>query len=329
LTLGDPTQDSPPVWPNRSLFPARGLTAEEQTLEPRLGWVRASDGYRLARVAWLPPAGRATRAIAVVLHGVQSHAGWYHGLGRRLAVSGILAFFYDRRGSGANALDRGHARSSSQLVDDLKRAIDEARALAQTEGGASKRLPLVVAGISWGGKVAVAGAARFPNDVDGLALIGPGLMPRVGVSLGERLKVASAVLTGRGARVRLPIPLADPSLFTDDPEAQTFIAQDPLSLRDATARLLATSFFLDRAVARAPGRVTCPTLLLLAGQDRIINNGHTRQYVERLASPRKTVIEYPEAHHTMEFEADPSLYVRDLVGWIDADIIPSEAGQRT
>jgi alpha-beta hydrolase superfamily lysophospholipase len=184
-----------------------------------------------------------------------------------------------------------------------------------------------LAGISWGGKVAVVGASRFAGDLDGLALIGPGLMPRVGVSLRERLKVASAVLTGRGARVRLPIPLADPALFTDDPEARAFIAADPLSLRDATARLLATSFFLDRKVARAPGHVTCPTLLLLAGQDRIINNAHTRQYVERLASPRKTVIDYPQAHHTMEFEADPSVYTRDMVRWIESEVIPRGKGE--
>ena len=30
------------------------------------------------------------------------------------------------------------------------------------------------------------------------------------------------------------------------------------------------------------------------------------------------MIEYPEGHHTLEFEPDPSRYALDLVNWINA-----------
>ena len=39
--------------------------------------------------------------------------------------------------------------------------------------------------------------------------------------------------------------------------------------------------------------------------------------VESLASQDRTIIEYPEAHHTLEFEPDPSRYARDLIEWIE------------
>ena len=125
-------------------------------------------------------------------------------------------------------------------------------------------------------------ASRHPELVDALALICPGLHPRVGVSRRERLAIAWAFFTNR--RKTFPIPLSDPALFTDNPEGQAFIAADPHSLRQGTAGLLAASFFIDRLVARAPARIRQPALLMLAGHDRIVDNARTLAYFERLAS---------------------------------------------
>ncbi len=47
---------------------------------------------------------------------------------------------------------------------------------------------------------------------------------------------------------------------------------------------------------------------MLGGNDRIVDNAKTRVFFDRLVSRDKTVIEYPEGHHTLEFEADPALY---------------------
>jgi alpha-beta hydrolase superfamily lysophospholipase len=177
--------------------------------------------------------------------------------------------------------------------------------------------PIILAGISWGGKLVVVSAAREPGAIDGIALICPGLQPRVGVPFSEKLRIAAGFFLARSKPV-FPIPLADPALFTANPEAQRFIANDKLGLRRATAGLLAASTFLDRAARRAPSRVSHPSLLMLAGQDRIVDNDRTRSYFDRLASIDRQVIEYPEAHHTLEFEDDPGQYARDLISWIDA-----------
>ena len=275
-------------------------------IEPRSETQVASDGYPIHNAVWPvdgPPRGR-----LVVLHGVQSHGGWYHHLGRTLAASGYETHFPDRRGSGANRQDRGHAPSARRLVDDLAERL---RSLRDLDPG----LPLALAGISWGGKLAILTAADHPDLVDALALICPGLQPRVGVSLGERLRIAWAYFTNR--RKTFPVPLSDPALFTDSPEGQSFIAADPLSIRQATAGLLAASTFIDRAVARAPSLVRQPSLLMLAGKDRIVDNARTLQYFHRLASADHRLIEYPEGHHTLEFEADPSRYANDLASWFD------------
>ena len=266
----------------------------------------ASDGYSLHVKIW--PAAAQPRGQVVVLHGVQSHGGWYHGLGRSLALAGYSASFPDRRGSGANVRDRGHTRSARRLNLDV---VEWLRSLRTEYPGQ----PIALAGISWGGKLAVIAAGRHPELIDALALICPGLHPRVGVSRRERLEIAWAFFTNR--RKTFPIPLSDPALFTDNPLGQSFIAADPHSLRQGTAGLLAASFIIDRLVARAPARIRQPALLMLAGQDRIVDNARTLAYFDRLASPQREVIEYPEGHHTLEFDPEPSRYALDLVAWLD------------
>jgi alpha-beta hydrolase superfamily lysophospholipase len=269
----------------------------------------ASDGYPIHVAIW--PAQIEPRGHVVVLHGVQSHGGWYHRLGRSLSSAGYVTSFPDRRGSGANQRDRGHTPSARRLIRDLVEWMQELR-------NDEPRLPIAVAGISWGGKLAVILAARHPELVDAVALICPGLHPRVGVSARERLAIAWAFLTTR--RKQYPIPLSDPALFTDSPEGQAFIAADPLGLHEATAGLLAASVFIDLMVARTPPRIKQSILLMQAGQDRIIDNGRTLAFFKKIASSDQQVIEYPDGHHTLEFDPEPDRYARDLVRWLDGHL---------
>jgi alpha-beta hydrolase superfamily lysophospholipase len=276
---------------------------------PRVDVQTASDGYPIHVAVW--PAVGTVRGRVVVLHGVQSHCGWYGGLGQRLSAAGYEVHMPDRRGSGHNTRDRGDTPSSRRLIDDVAEKLDELRRR-------DPRVPQTLAGISWGGKLVVATATRYPERVDALALICPGLSPRVGVSLRERLRIAWCWFFA--PRSVFPIPLGDPALFTASREGREFIAADPLGLYAGTARLMAASMFLDRAVRRGLTRVQQPALLMLAGEDRIIDNVRTRESFEALGSARKTIIEYPEAHHTLEFEPDPARYARDLVDWLEATL---------
>jgi len=272
---------------------------------------RASDGYEIHIAVWRAVGD--VRGRVVVLHGVQSHSGWYHSLGKTLAEAGYTASFPNRRGSGPHQQDRGHAPSGRRLVNDVEEWIERLKA----EG---PDLPVALGGISWGGKVAVLAAARRPALVDAIALICPGLEPQVGVSFAQKLRIARAFAFSR--RKLFPIPLADPGLFTENPEKQEFIRRDPLSLREGTAGLLAASFFIDRMVKRAPRRLKQPALLMLAGRDRIVDNARTLSYFETLASTDRRVIDYPDGCHTLEFDADPTRYAHDLIGWLDAKLPP-------
>ncbi len=225
---------------------------------------------------------------------------------RRLAEAGYEVFFLDRRGSGLNTQDRGDAPGFRRLLKDVAEFLEQAK-----KAVAGKKTFLM--GISWGGKVAVGVEKHRPGLMDGVALLCPGFRPRVALSARERWAVVWSRLTA--PKRTFPVPLSDPALFTANEKWLTFLRDDPLALHDATARLLFASAMLDFYLRDVGRRMRLPVLMLLAGRDRIIDNRRTREFVGRFAGP-KEVVEYPDAHHTLEFEPDPDRHVTDLVGWL-------------
>lgn len=280
------------------------------TISGELGRFRASDGYEFYYRRW-DASGR-PRARLVFVHGIRSHAGWYQASCQRLGERGYEVLFLDRRGAGLNTAHRADAPSFRRLLDDLGEFLRDLRR-------SRPALPIVLVGISWGGKLAVGLPYRRPGLVHGLALLCPGLAPQVTPPFLQRLAIARARLLN--PQRLFPIPLNDPDLFTTSPQWQQFIAQDPHGLRQATARFLFASFALDIYLRRAARRVTLPTLLMLAGEDRIIDNARTQAMVERFPSPDRTVITYPGAHHTLEFEGDGHPWFEDLCGWVEQRLV--------
>jgi len=263
----------------------------------------------------------------VYLHGIQSHGGWFERSCRELCRAGYEVFFLDRRGSGLNQPARGHARSWRQLVEDILvflRMLRDPEApvwgspgfLKPDLNGSRYEKPILLLGVSWGGKLA---AATFPEAnalLDGLGLLYPGIGSRVRPHWYQALLLQAARRLGLGQH-RVRIPLDSPTLFTGRPRWQRFIAGDPLRLHDATVGLLAASHDLDGRVPDLAGQIHVPTLMMLAGRDEVIDNASCRRFFEQLATRQKKLIEYPDARHTLEFEPDPEPFLRDLLDWVD------------
>lgn len=289
----NPAKPDVPSMPEAPLVP---LTI------PRLTAFRASDGYSLCVRIWdaNEPAAR-----IVCLHGIISHGGWYLRSCQYLARCGFEVHFVDRRGSGLNAKGRGDVDGFTTWLEDVENYLDAL-------GGS---LPRILNGISWGGKLAAAVARHRPWLLDGLALVCPGIAALKGARPVQRIGLRLMNAAGLRGR-RVAIPLQDPALFTDHPPWQAYIRDDPLTLRTITARLAVADLALNRYVATAAPGIRVPTLLMLSGQDRIIDNGGVKAFFERLGTPQKQLIEYPAAGHTLEFEPRPEGFFQDLAGWV-------------
>ncbi len=269
--------------------------------DPSIENVRHSDGYEASVRWWLPAQ---PRGAILYFHGIESHGGWYEGSGSMLAELGWAILMPDRRGSGRNERERGHAESHHRLLSDGAELIN-----AITARCGIARVHLV--GVSWGGKFACALAATEAQRVASLSLVAPGLFPVIDVPAGEKLRIAWELLAD--PRRAHPLPIHHTSMFTNNPLKRDFVERDPLRLCEATAAFLLASRRLDR-VARSLGGSAWRggVHALLAGQDRIIDNARTREFVRGLVGSATRITEYAGAAHTLEFEPDPQPFWHDL-----------------
>ena len=250
------------------------------------------------------------RGHLILLHGIQSHSGWYEYSSQRFAEAGLTVSFLDRRGSGMNAAARGDAASAERLMRDVVQFHEHLR----FELAADAELPWTLCGLSWGGKLAAATASRFARRFDGLALLYPGIHANVRASWWQNFQLNLADFADVRDK-RIPIPVDDPVLFTGDPKWQEFIRNDEFALRDVTVGFLRANRVLDR-IAQSVSSLDCSTLLMLAARDQIIDNRATCEHFQRLRCPRKTLFEYGNAQHTLEFEPDRDQFIDDLIRWL-------------
>jgi alpha-beta hydrolase superfamily lysophospholipase len=270
------------------------------------------DGYRAYGRYW-----RAEKPRGAVLyhHGIQSHCGWYEGSARALSEAGYHVLQVDRRGCGRNELERGHADSADQLIADAHAARDE---LTRRSNLPTRH----VLGVSWGGKLAVAAHVDDPAGTESLTLVAPGLFPLVGVTGSEMTKIGIAMLYEPNER--FDIPLDDPENFSALHKWQAFVATDPLTLRQCSAGFYLASRRMDRLVAKLGSLPPIPVHLLLAGDERIIDNDKTVQYAESLAWPDVTVARHEQSRHAFEFDSDPQGYYHDLVTFMENMAVSSD-----
>ena len=280
--------------------------------QPAIEQFVTSDGYRHHYRHWRP-ASLQPKSYVVALHGIQSHSGWYGYSSDRLCAAGHELLFVDRRGSGLNDKERGHTRHKDRLLNDVAQILTEVRRRRNEEAPAA---PVVLLGVSWGGKLAAVSAAWRGELIDGLALLYPGIRSRFRPTRWQQFKLSLAEAIEIEDK-RIPVPLNDASLFTTSLEKQAVIREDPLALHEVTVSFLSADRRLDAALDPARHTIRCPALLMLAGQDRIIDNTVTRKWFETLATQERRVYEYAESGHTLEFEPARDQFTADLIQWLD------------
>lgn len=265
--------------------------------------IRLPGGYPAYARYWAPPT---CRGGVLYFHGIQSHAGWYERSAARLCEAGFAVLQPDRRGSGRNQEARGHADSSHQLLDDARICLTE---LASRSGCTSN----YVLGVSWGGKLAAALHAEDSTGISGLILITPGLFPVVDVSAAEKFRIGWSMVAN--PQRHYDIPLNDPELFTSVPKWIEFLRTDPLQIHQATAGFFLASRRMDKVARKLDRAAAVPLHLMLAADERIIDNAQTEDFVRRLGWPQRTITTYLNSRHTLEFDPDCEHFLDDLVAW--------------
>jgi alpha-beta hydrolase superfamily lysophospholipase len=261
----------------------------------------AADGTALAFSEW--PAGE-PRAVILAVHGFGDYGpSTFAQAARFWAGQGIITYAYDQRGFGRN-LSFGRWPGAPALAADLREVAGQLRARHPC-------LPLIVAGHSMGGGVALAAAGQG-LDADGLILAAPAIWG--GAELNPLYRLAAWTVAAMMPERRFTGEGLVRIQASDNIEVLRALARDPHYLRPPSAReMLGLVRVTDMAEAAAQS-VDLPALMLLGAKDEIVPNASVRRVFARLTGPHR-VIEYQEGWHLLFRDLQAERVWRDVTEW--------------
>jgi alpha-beta hydrolase superfamily lysophospholipase len=274
----------------------------ETVLSPHI----TRDGRTLAIYDWMLQPGLAVRGVVVLVHGLGEHMGRYEALADRLNTWGFAVRGYDQHGHGESHGARGALPNDSCLLEDLAEVLDETRARMAPD------VPLILLGHSMGGLVAARLVSLQLRPVQALVLSSPAL--DAGLNAFQKVLVTLVPRVLPDLRVGNGL---NPAHISHDPQVVQAYMADRLVHDRISARLGAWIAETGPAtVALAPGW-TVPTLLLYAGQDRLVNAEGSRRFAQ--AAPQGVVQSqcFEALYHEIfnELRAEPVFAA--LQQWLD------------
>ena len=277
------------------------------TSDSTLSTYTATDGDNIAMQDWPLPDGMQLRGVVIVVHGLGEHAGRHDMLARGLNNWGFAVRGYDQYGHGESGGGRGQLPTPTRLLDDLADIVDSTRLRMPA------RAPLILLGHSMGGLVAGNFAAQELRQIEGLVMSSPALDP--GLNLLQKFLLATLARVAPNLTVNNGI---DASFISHDPQVVADYRRDPRVHDRVSGRM--GRFIADAAaatVASAPAW-TVPTLLLYAGDDRVVKPAGSRAFAAA-APPRVLTSKcFDGMFHEVFHEPDPEPVYLVLKQWLDA-----------
>lgn len=243
-------------------------------------------------------------AVTVLLHGLQSHAGWFLEAGDALASRGLAVYAPDRRGSGRSRAPRGDISDYREWFTDVEEIVRAAR----TEYPEAE---VHLVGHCFGANLALGVALRKQVAIESAAMLTPGLYVLPGYSALEKARIGAAVLLRPSARFRVP---QDDSLFSTDPDVLAWIGADSLGARSVTARCLVQVNRMLSELRATVGQLDVPVLVCEATRDRLSDNIRNRRLLESALGSRCQWLPF-DAEHFLLAEPCAGQVIDALTQW--------------
>jgi alpha-beta hydrolase superfamily lysophospholipase len=212
---------------------------------------------------------------------------------------------HDHTGHGRSGGRRGVLRGERQLVE-------HARALIEGFAAELDEPPLLL-GHSMGGALAAQLVVSEGLRVRGLVLSSPAL----DTGLGPAQRALAAVLYRLAPSLAIGNGL-EPEALSHDPAVVRAYLEDPLVHDRISARLLRWLVSAGEGARSAAAGLSVPTLLMVAGADRLVNPEGSRAFSRAAPEGLLTLRWYDDLFHEIfnEREAQRLAVLADLEQWL-------------
>ncbi|MBP8307343.1 MAG: GNAT family N-acetyltransferase [Burkholderiaceae bacterium] len=267
--------------------------------------VKSAIGLELRVRQWRPERGHG-RGI-YLLHGLGEHSGRYDLLARWLCARGWQVRAHDHAGHGESEGRRGLLERDDQLRID---ALAQLAAFADELGQ-----PPLLLGHSMGGALAAELVLVAGAPVSGLVLSSPALTLRIGAPMrwlvGLLRRLTPGLTLGNGLNAeRLSHDAAVVRAYLDDP-----LDHDRISVR-----LFSWLESAGAAARKAAAGLPVQTLLLVAGDDQLVDPQGSRELAADAPAARLALHWYDAMYHELfnEISAYRQQVLDDFDRWLTA-----------
>jgi len=228
-----------------------------------------APGLQLTLRDWPLTDPAAMRAQVLIVHGLGEHSGRYEHVAHKLNSWGYAVRSFDLWGHGLSDGARGSMRDDHALLDDLAAVVDHTR---KTMAAGQ---PLVLLGHSLGGLLAARFVSLRMRPIDALVLSSPALDP--GLNSVQKLLLATLPAIAPNLRVGNGLQV---KYLSHDAAVVAAYQADPLVHDRICARLALFIAQAGRAVLATAPQWSTPTLLLFAGQDKLVSPQGSRDFLK-------------------------------------------------
>ncbi len=265
--------------------------------------LKSQDGVAFYR-EWNCPQ---PRAVVILVHGLGGYSGRFFELGPYLAKSGLQVYAIELKGFGESRSTKGH-------IDNFREYTKELKSLVETAKKMHSGKKIFIFGESMGGLITLDFAVHHQGIIDGIILISPAVKDKMPYTLKQRADVFRAALFDP---MKFFPAGFKAELFTRDPVMVKRINNDPLEVRNLTAKFFLSILKAIIFVNMKPRAIKLPVLMLLAGKDKMISAEAAEAYFKKMRSKDKEIKWYPEMYHALYVDKDREAVFRDIVSWIN------------
>lgn len=248
-------------------------------------------GLKIYTQAWLPEEYSANLIIA---HGLGEHSGRYAHMADYFNQKGLAVFALDHQGHGKSGGKRGHVPKFDDFVEDLEQFR------RQTQEAHPDK-PTILFGHSMGALIAFVYLLQYQQNIDAAILSAPPVGIKIEPPAWQKMLVG--ILKSLAPSLTLNNDI-DAAWLSHDQAIVDAYRNDPLVHPKISVALFAGMLQSGARCLEESATITKPTMLVVGGEDQIIDAEAAHRAFDKISSAQKKEIIFKGSYHEIHNDFD-------------------------